>query len=51
MSELKIESVTVRMPNGTLSRIDKVLKGGEIRAAFIRFAVEEELKRRKAATE
>lgn len=45
---LKTEGSTIRLPGGTFDRIDKVLKGGEIRAAFIRTAVEQELKRREA---
>ena len=43
----KIEVVTVRLPEGTGSRIDKVLYGGELRSAFIREAIEAELQRRK----
>ncbi len=44
--ELKLEIMTVRVPEGTLGRIDALLLGGELRSAFIRKAVETELKRR-----
>lgn len=44
--ELKLEIMTVRVPEGTLTRIDGALLGGELRSAFIRKAVETELKRR-----
>lgn len=41
------EIMNVRLLEGTSARIDKVLKGGEIRAMFIRAAIEAELKRRE----
>lgn len=43
------DTLTVRLPGGTFDRIDQVLKGGEIRAAFIRAAVEKELCEREAS--
>jgi metal-responsive CopG/Arc/MetJ family transcriptional regulator len=43
----KNEIVNVRLPEGSTRRIDAVLRGGEIRAAFIRVAVENELRRRE----
>lgn len=46
MAKLKTEIVTVRMPFGTLARIDHLLKGGELRSAFIRKALETEIERR-----
>jgi metal-responsive CopG/Arc/MetJ family transcriptional regulator len=45
--DLKLEIMTVRVPYGTLARIDRVLRGGELRSAFIRSAVEAELQSRK----
>jgi hypothetical protein len=42
-----IEIVQVRLPRGTSKRIDKVLRGGELRSAFIRMAVMTELRRRE----
>jgi len=38
-----------RLPKGTFKRMDRVLKGGEIRPHFLRYAVEMELRRREAA--
>ena len=49
VDELKLEIMTVRVPEGTLARIDSLLKGGELRSAFIRKAVEAELRRRHKA--
>ena len=43
----KSETVTIRLLAGSGKRIDKVLKGGELRAAFVRHAVEAELERRE----
>jgi metal-responsive CopG/Arc/MetJ family transcriptional regulator len=42
----QVEIITVRMPEGTLAQIDKVLIGGELRSAFLRKAVSNELVRR-----
>jgi metal-responsive CopG/Arc/MetJ family transcriptional regulator len=42
-----IETANVRLPEGTIDRIEKVLKGGELRSGFIRTAVEAELRRRE----
>ena len=47
--DLKLEIMTVRIPEGTLGRIDRQLKGGELRSVFIRQAVEAELRRREKA--
>ena len=47
----KLEMISVRHTAGTSSRIDKVLFGGELRANFIRAAVEAELQRREAASD
>jgi metal-responsive CopG/Arc/MetJ family transcriptional regulator len=48
--DLKLEIMTVRVPQGTLDRIDRQLKGGELRSVFIRRAVQTELaKREKSA--
>jgi metal-responsive CopG/Arc/MetJ family transcriptional regulator len=44
------EIIRSRLPEGTSARIDRVLKGGELRSAFVRAAVEAELQRREAAT-
>lgn len=48
--ELKLEIMTVRVPEGTLELIDKHLMGGELRSVFIRKAVDAELKRRMKFT-
>lgn len=40
-------TMTVRLPADTDRRIDRVLKGGEIRSAFIRTAVIKELELRE----
>ena len=45
------ELINARVPEGTGERMDKVLKGGELRSAFIRVAIEAELKRREKALE
>lgn len=45
----KLEIVTARLPEGTTTRIDRMLKGGELRSAFIRIAVEAELQKREKA--
>jgi metal-responsive CopG/Arc/MetJ family transcriptional regulator len=49
--ELKLEIMTVRVPEGTLAEIDTVLKGGELRSVFIRQAVQSELAKRKKAAQ
>jgi len=46
---LKLEIMTVRVPEGTMDRISSVLYGGELRSVFIRVAVEAELLRREKA--
>lgn len=43
---MKTELINIRVAEGTNQRIDKVLNGGEIRAAFVREAIERELERR-----
>jgi metal-responsive CopG/Arc/MetJ family transcriptional regulator len=48
---LKMEMINARLPEGTGERIDRVLNGGELRSAFIRHAVEAELKRREKRLE
>jgi len=45
-STLKLEIMTVRVPEGTMDRINGLLRGGELRSVFIRTAVEAELTRR-----
>jgi hypothetical protein len=39
--------VNVRVTPGTIDRIEKVLKGGELRSAFVRAAIAAELQRRE----
>jgi len=46
-STLKLEIMTVRVAEGTMERINRLLRGGELRSVFIRTAVEAELKRRE----
>jgi hypothetical protein len=41
------EDMQARFPEGTFDRIDAVLADGEERTAFVREAVERELKRRE----
>lgn len=41
------EDMQARFPEGTFGRIDAVLEDGEERTAFVRDAVEKELKRRE----
>jgi hypothetical protein len=41
------EDMQARFPDGTFDRIDAVLSEGEERTAFVRDAVERELKRRE----
>jgi hypothetical protein len=41
------EDMQARFPEGTFDRIDAVLDEGEERTAFVREAVERELKRRE----
>jgi len=36
-----------RLPKGTFKRMDRVLRGGELRSHFLRVAVEAELKKRE----
>ena len=48
---MKTEAINIRVAEGTNARIDKVLRGGEIRAAFIREAIERELERREHDSE
>lgn len=45
--QINEEQIPARLPGGTLDRIDRVLVEKESRAAFIREAVERELKRRE----
>lgn len=44
------EQSMIRLPAGTLERIDAVLEEKEPRAGFFRTAVEKELKRREKAS-
>jgi metal-responsive CopG/Arc/MetJ family transcriptional regulator len=46
-TKINEEQIPARLPGGTLDRIDQVLAEKESRAAFIREAVERELKRRE----
>lgn len=43
------EDMQARFPEGTFARISKVLEENEDRTAFVRLAVEKELKRREKA--
>lgn len=47
MTPAKTEITTVRLPEGSTQRIERVLKSGEIQAMFIRAAVDNELRRRE----
>jgi hypothetical protein len=44
------ETTIIRLPDGTLDRVDSSLEDKEPRAAFFRKAVERELKRREKAS-
>lgn len=52
MGRIKIndEKYLAGLPEGTLDRIDAVLEDKEPRAAFVRLAIEKELKRREKAS-
>jgi hypothetical protein len=41
------ENMVARFPEGTFARLDAALAEGENRANFVRYAVEQELKRRQ----
>lgn len=41
------EAMTLRLPGDLMRRLDSALAEGEARAAFIRSAIERELRRRK----
>lgn len=45
--QINEEQMPCRLPEGSLARIDAVLEDKESRAAFLRTAVERELKRRE----
>jgi hypothetical protein len=45
--QINEEQAVIRLPEGTLARVDASLGDGEPRAAFLRTAVERELKRRE----
>jgi predicted DNA-binding protein len=45
--QINDEQTIIRLPAGTLDRVDAILGEGEPRAAFLRDAVERELKRRE----
>nr|WP_250808500.1 ribbon-helix-helix domain-containing protein [Neorhizobium tomejilense] len=45
------DQTPARLPEGTLDRIDAVLKPGEYRSDFLRKAVEQELDRRERCRE
>ena len=47
--KLWTEDMQARFPKGTFDRIEAALKKGEDRTAFVRAAVERELKRRERA--
>jgi metal-responsive CopG/Arc/MetJ family transcriptional regulator len=44
---LKTDIISVRFDPHTFEEMDQVLKGGEIRAVFIRTAIDNEIRRRK----
>jgi hypothetical protein len=44
--DLKLKIMTVRVMQGTFDRMDRLLKGGELRSTFIRKAVEAEIAHR-----
>lgn len=46
-NKINAEQIPARLPEGTLARMDAVLEEGEVRAEFIRVAIEKELKRRE----
>lgn len=48
--DLNTDISTIRLPAGTNARINRVLKGGELRSGFFRAAVEAELRRREQAS-
>jgi len=48
--QINAEQMPARLPEGTLDRIDAVLEDKESRGAFLREAVERELKRREKKT-
>jgi hypothetical protein len=43
----KTEIVSIRLPLGTQDEIFEVLYGGEVRSAFMRYAILSELERRR----
>jgi len=45
----QVDVLTMRLPAGSFDRIHRVLKGGELRSAFVRVAVEAELQKREEA--
>lgn len=45
--QINSDATIIRLPEGFLDRIDAVLAEGEPRAAFLREAVEQALKRRE----
>ena len=45
--QINAEVYLAKFPEGTLDRIDKVLEAKEPRAAFVREAVDREIKRRE----
>ena len=45
--QINAEQMPARLPEGTLARMDAVLEDKESRGAFLREAVERELKRRE----
>jgi hypothetical protein len=44
-----VESLTVRFVPGTFDRIDPLLQADEVRADFIRVAIEREIRRRETS--
>lgn len=48
--QINAETTIIRLPEGTLERVDAALQDKEPRAGFFRTAVEKELKRREKAS-
>lgn len=48
--QINSETTIIRLPEGTLERVDASLEDKEPRATFFRTAVERELKRRERAS-
>jgi hypothetical protein len=48
--QINFESAVVRLPDGSLKRLQAVLEEGESQSDFLREAVEREIKRRERKT-